>query len=336
MRQQKWLFFVQCFALWLTIGVLPTQQTLADKQKGFPDLRKGLTSFGAAIVDDWLYVYGGHYGRAHEYSTATQSNELSRLNLKKQDQWETISKGPRLQGLAMVAYNGKLYRVGGFTAHNDAGEEHDLESVADFAEYDPARNKWRELPSMPVPRSSHDAVVIGDKLHVVGGWAMISGKTDWHGTSYVVDLSHKELKWQPLPKQPFVRRALSVGQFEGKLYVIGGIQKVGGPSTAVDIFDPATNQWSKGPNLVGEGMTGFGSSAFAVSKELYVSTYSGNLQRLSADAKSWSVVAKLKEDRFFHRMLPLGAESLILVGGASMQSGKRLSLETVHLSKQTD
>lgn len=234
----------------------------------------------------------------------------------------------------MVAYKGKLFRAGGFTAHNKAGEKQNLESVADFAAYDPATKKWSDLPKMPVPRSSHDAVMIGDKLYVVGGWAMVGEAKDWHGTSYVIDLSNDDLKWQALPKQPFFRRALSAGHHEGKLFVIGGMQKVGKPTTAVGVFDPATDEWREGPKLIGEkGMTGFGSSAFTIGERLYVSTYDGNVQRLNMDGKSWTVIDKLKEDRFFHRMLPLNSSSLIVVGGASMQSGKRISLETIELSK---
>ncbi len=306
----------------------------AEKKKEYPELPRGITSFGAAVVDDWLYVYGGHFGSAHRYSTKSQSNELSRLNLAKPDQWEVVATGPRLQGLAMVAHGGKLYRVGGFTAHNEEGAEHDLASVTDFARFDPKTKKWESLPPMPTSRSSHDAVVIGDRLYVAGGWALDDDDEDdgdWHDTALVVDLAREPLKWEQLPKPPFKRRALSLGHLDGKLYVIGGMQKEGGPTTKVDVFDPETNKWSKGPALSGEGMEGFGSSAFTVADKLYTSTYAGNLQSLAESEKPWRIASKLREDRFFHRMLPY-RDRLILVGGASMEEGKRLGLETVELS----
>ncbi len=107
-------------------------------------------------------------GRAHHYSNTRQSNQLSRLNLSKPGSWETIAQGPRLQGLAMVAHGGKLYRAGGFTAHNEEGDGHDLRSIAEFVRFDPDTGQWESLPDLPEPRSSHDAVVIHGKLYVMG------------------------------------------------------------------------------------------------------------------------------------------------------------------------
>lgn len=298
----------------------------------YPELPKGITSFGAAVAGDALYVYGGHFGRAHEYARDSQSHELLRLNLKSPTKWEVVASGPPLQGLAMVEHGGQLYRVGGFSAHNAEGEEHDLRSVADFVRFDPATNEWQELSPLPEPRSSHDAVVVGDKLYVVGGWRLGTEGTKWHETALVADLSKDKPTWEALPQPPFQRRALSLGHLHGKLYAIGGMQEEGGPTTRVDAFDPASGEWSEVKPMQGEGMEGFGSSAFTVGDRLFVSTYGGNLQCLSQDGGEWNIAKKLEEDRFFHRMLPFG-DRLILVGGASMAAGKRLQLEEVELAE---
>ena len=303
------------------------------------DLPRGITSFGAAVIGDWLYVYGGHFGRPHHYSNTSQSDELSRLNLSRPAAWETIAKGPRLQGLAMVAHGGKLYRVGGFTAHNQEDADHDLRSVADFVRFDPKMEQWESLASLPEPRSSHDAVVIGDKLYVAGGWHLGGEDPKWHQTAWVTDLSQEKIVWEPLPEPPFQRRAVSLGHLNGKLHVIGGMRQKGGPTTAVDVFDPASGQWSQAPSLIdpkadadrGKGMEGFGSSAYTVGGRLFVSTYGGNVQVLDSGHPAWRISTKLEDDRFFHRMLPFDSR-LILVGGASMRSGKRLHFETVELS----
>ena len=303
------------------------------------DLPRGITSFGAAVIGDWMYVYGGHFGRAHHYSNTSQSNQLSRLNLREAANWEIIAQGPRLQGLAMVAHGGRLYRAGGFTAHNEEGEEHDLRSIADFVRFDPEMMKWESLPDLPEPRSSHDAVVVHDKLYVVGGWRLGGEKPVWHETAWVADLSQDEIAWIPLPNPPFQRRALSLGHLDGKLYVIGGMQPKGGPTTRVDVFDPASGKWSQGPSLIdtladaerGKGMEGFGASAYTLDGRLVVSTYNGNVQVLETGDGEWTIATQLQDDRFFHRMLPFDSR-LLLVGGASMRSGKRLHFETVELS----
>lgn len=296
----------------------------------YPAIPEMVTSFGAAITGDALYVYGGHTGRAHSYCQEAQAKTLRRLDLQNPKAWESLDKGPGLQGLAMVAHGGKLYRIGGFTAKNSEGEEHDLWSQAAVSCYDPATKQWTDLSPLPEPRSSFDAAVVGDKIFVIGGWKM-SGieQNQWHKTAYVLDLAEDVPHWKTLPEPPFQRRALAVAAYQGKVYVIGGMQEKGGPTTRVDIFDPAKSEWSQGPSLQGKQMDGFGSSAFATGGRLYASTYSGKLQRLSTGGNSWEVVKQLERARFFHRMLPLSDTQLISLGGASMQSGKFGELDVI-------
>ncbi|MEQ8785658.1 MAG: kelch repeat-containing protein [Pirellulaceae bacterium] len=310
----------------------PRPKTAQSEKSSYPELPKDVTSFGGAVLGDALYIYGGHQGDAHSYSHDEQGDVLQRLDLAKPKAWETLAKGPHLQGLAMVAHGGKLYRVGGFTAKNAAGEEHDLWSQDSVACFDPADGKWRDLPSLPEPRSSHDAAILGDKLYVAGGWAL-RGEDDskWHDTAWVMDLAADKPTWKALPKPPFQRRALALAAHDGKLYVIGGMQPKGGPSTRVDVFDPQTGGWSEGPSLPGEPIEGFGSSAFATAGKLYVSTIRGNLQRLSDDGSKWQLVRELETARFFHRMLPIAEGKFVLVGGANMSIGKFGHLDVVEV-----
>jgi N-acetylneuraminic acid mutarotase len=293
------------------------------QQNAYPDIPELVTSFGAAIAGDSLYMYGGHTGGAHAYSDQTQADTLYRLPLTHEAKWDAVVKGPRLQGLAMVADGEKLYRLGGFIAQNAEGEEHDLHSQAAAARFDSEAKSWQPLPNLPEPRSSFDAAVLDHKIYVIGGWAL-SGESDsqWHETAYALDLSASQPQWQALAQPPFTRRALAVAAYGEKIYAIGGMQQEGGPTTKVDIYEPATDKWSEGPALPGEPMEGFGCSAFATGGRLYVSTIGGNLLRLAADGKSWEQVTKLERARFFHRMLPLDDSHLVLVGGASMSEGK--------------
>jgi hypothetical protein len=296
----------------------------------YPPIPEAVTSFGAAISDDALYLYGGHTGGAHEYYTEAQAHTLWRLNLKKPTAWESLGTGPRLQGLAMVAHAGKLYRLGGFTAKNREGEAKDLWSQDGVACFDPATKQWHDLPPLPEPRSSFDAAVLGNKIYVMGGWSLQGGsELSWLQTAHVLDLGKQPLQWQTLPKPPFQRRALSVAALGDKVFAIGGMQRSGGPSTRVDLFDTESQTWSVGPSLIGEGMEGFGSSSFAIGGNLYVTTYSGALQRLAADGKSWTTLKRLSRDRFFHRLLPLSDHQLLSVGGASMTSGKFDELDVI-------
>jgi len=298
---------------------------------GLPDLPEELTSFGAAMAGDSLYVYGGHTGEAHSYSVDEQSDRLWRLDLSADaPKWQQIATGPRLQGLALVAVGDKLIRVGGFSAMNEAGEDQDLRSQSSVAIFDQADRTWSSLPDLPEPRSSLDAAVLDDTLYVFGGWRLSgdSEQSRWHDTAWALDLSAAEPAWKSIAKPPFRRRALSVAAHAGRLFAIGGMQAVGGPTTRVDVYDPATDTWRQGPSLPGSGMSGFGSAAFACDGALFVSTMDGFVHRLNASRDDWETVAQSDPARFFHRLVPQ-ADSLLVIGGANMEIGKFTRIERI-------
>jgi N-acetylneuraminic acid mutarotase len=298
-----------------------------------PDLPEALTSFGAAVTSDAIFVYGGHLGDAHDYANDAQSDQLLKLDRRNPSQWEVASRGPRLQGLALVAHGDKLYRLGGFTARNAHGEEHDLWSQDTVSCFDPATGQWQQLPSLPEPRSSLDAAVVGDRIYVVGGWTLQGKEQHWLGTGWSLDLKHPNAVWEAIPRPPFERRAVAAAAHEGQLFVIGGMQRVGGPTTRVDRLDPATGQWQRCPDLVGPPATGFGCSAYSMDGKLLVTTPQGDLQQLADDGASWKVVQPLATQRLFHRLVPLRSDMLLMIGGVNMKEGKYKPLESVTLQR---
>jgi N-acetylneuraminic acid mutarotase len=299
-------------------------------------LSSPLTSFGATVAGDYLYVYGGHLGAAHDYSMELQHNKLLRLNLSQSKeagagQWEVVAEGPRRTGLAMVAYNNELYRIGGWEAKNKTGEEWELHSTRDFAKFDSKSGKWEELTPLPQGRSSHDAALIGSRLFVVGGWEM-KGKeeSEWHDTAWMCDLSHAKQEWQEIAKPGFSRRALAVAGFGGKVYAIGGMDDTGEMVTAVKVYDPQSNAWTKGPKLPGPAIEGFGLSAIGTEKGLFVTCRSGNVYQLAADAQSWQAISKLNHPRMSHRLVAATSNRLIVVGGTT-RTGKVSEVESLEV-----
>lgn len=302
----------------------------------FPELPRGVTSFGGAVCRDAVYVYGGNYGDAHDFTNEGQSDDLLRLDLAQPKTWERLSSGPKLQGLAMVEHGGKLYRVGGFTARNKAGDEQDLVSQPDFARFDPATGRWEALADLSAGRSSHDAVVLDGTLYVVGGWRLGGRGQEpiWHDTALAADLTEETIAWRPISAPPFKKRALALAAWRGKVYCIGGMREDATPTTAVTIFDPAGGAWSAGPSLLGEGLDGFGVSAMVIGEDLYATTMSGSIQRLTGEGKEWQYMGQLAHPRFFHRLLPVKAEGLLVVGGASMSVGKIREVELLKLKTE--
>src|SRR5262249_9389231 len=119
--------------------------TLVFEVEEYPALPRAVSSFGAAVADGWLYVYGGHGAKTHQYSTEAVLGTFHRLKLSDPRAWEELPGGPAIQGLALVAHKGKLYRLGGMQPLNKPGEKADNHSLASCACFDPATKKWEKL-----------------------------------------------------------------------------------------------------------------------------------------------------------------------------------------------
>ena len=77
-------------------------------------LPQAIASFGAAAPGDgWAYVFGRHIGRAPAHSKRNVVGSFRRLNLVDGHSWQELPSGPKLQGTSLVAFDGKLWRVGG-------------------------------------------------------------------------------------------------------------------------------------------------------------------------------------------------------------------------------
>lgn len=304
------------------------------KLSAYPLLPEPISSFGAAVCDGYLYVYSGHTGGEHEHSRDNLSQKFLRIKLDGGSEWEELPMETPLQGLPLVAHGGKLYRVGGLSAKNAEGEDEELHSVAEFSCYDPAAKQWTALAPLPEARSSHDAVVIGDKLYVVGGWTLSGNrKGTWLDTAWSIDLANPEAKWEPIGKPNFRRRAIAAAQWNGKLVALGGMDEDVSISRQVSVLDPATGEWSELAELPGEDMDGFGAAAWNLDGKLFASGTQDSLYRLADDGKSWEAVVELQQPRFFHRLLPADASTLLAVAGASFE-GHLAGIEELALAGQ--
>src|SRR5271157_296804 len=304
----------------LTVAPPLSSSAAATGTAPFALLPEAVNSFGGAVLGDWLYVYSGHTDKTHRYHFGATTRHFRRLNLKDRTTWEELPCGPPLQGVAMVAHRDHLYRIGGMSAHNRPGEPNDLVSATDFARFDPDSKTWTDLPPLPLPRSTHDAVVVGDKIYVVGGWAMRGGDSanaEFLDTALVFDLTRPEPRWENLPTPPFRRRALTVASIQGKVYVMGGLIEDGKVVKSVDIYDPAARAWSHGPDLPGGKLDGFAPSAFGIGDKLYLSGVDGRVLRLNEAGDGWEAIGKLAIPRLTHRLLPGIANDLLAVGGSA-------------------
>jgi hypothetical protein len=301
----------------------------AANNAGLAPLPEALASFGGAVCDGYLYTYGGHIGEEHAHSRDNLANHFRRLKLAEGAAWEELPMQLPLQGLPLVAHGGKLYRAGGLSFRNAAKDEPDMHSVAEFASFDPKTSKWTELAPLPEPRSSHDAVVLGDTLYVVGGWTLAGeDKGQWLSTAWSFDLTKPNGEWQAVASPPFKRRALAVARWDRQLVAIGGMDDNAKVSRRVDAFDPLAGTWTKLPDLPRSQMAGFGVSAWNLDGQLLVSGADGVVHKLADDGSKCEQVGKLTTGRFFHRLLPGPDSTLLVVAGASVDSGHLPTIES--------
>ncbi|GJM23281.1 MAG: hypothetical protein DHS20C15_31960 [Planctomycetota bacterium] len=285
--------------------------------RSFLSLPQATSSFGAVEAGGYMYVYGGHIARTHDYDTEAVSGRFSRIDLDAGGVWENLPAGPRLQGLNLAAHGEMVYRVGGMQPRNSRGTQRDNYSVADCARFNPHSMQWEWLAPIPEARSSHDMVVVDDTLYVIGGWNMlgeIEGNV-WPDHMYTLDLSDPLAPWRRVA-QPFARRALITAVHEGRIYVMGGMDDEDEVSREVDIYDPRTGQWSRGPELLGEmSFAGFASAACELDGQLYASVAGGEVMRLTSDGSAWEMVGT-HTPRIVHRLVPWRGE-IFVVGGAA-------------------
>lgn len=316
----------------LVLGVSASAAEPTPSKPEFPAMPKAVSSFGAIECDGYLYLYGGHAGKTHSYDTESVLGTFHRIKLDGGTKWEELPGGPIAQGMNLATHGGKVYRVGGMQPRNKPGDPADNISLAECARFDPKTKKWENLPDLPVGRSSHDVVVVGDKLVVVGGWQM-RGKgesSQWHDTALVLDLAAEKPKWKPIP-QPFKRRALTAAAIGTKVYVVGGLGAEGGDKR-VDVLDVATGKWSEGPTMPGGDRVAFSPAACAVSGRLVLNTSEGTLYRLTEKGDGWEKIGEATKKRIVARLIPFGTDRVILLGGASGGSNAD-SLEVIAFTK---
>jgi N-acetylneuraminic acid mutarotase/uncharacterized GH25 family protein len=300
-----------------------TVDVSATRASSIPALPEAFSSFGAATLDGYVYVYGGHAGKTHSYSKQTTLGKFRRLKIDEPAKgWEELAGGTRLQGLALVAHAGKLYRIGGMEPRNAPTEKSDNHSVATAQVFDPKTGQWSNLPDLPGGRSSHDAVVVDNTLYVVGGWCMkgSGAPSTWHETALSLDLADPSAVWKEFA-QPFSRRALTAAAFDGKVYVIagltakGGSGAMGGMERGSNIYDPKAGKWTAGPTLPEGRMNGFTPASVVVGDQLLVNPADGKIYRMKGD--QWEAVSQVAVPRWVHRAVPFGEGKAFILGGAT-------------------
>lgn len=139
--------------------------------------------------------------------------------------------------LALVHFpiNGKFYAIG--------GEGPESNRNLPIEEYDPASDTWTDRTMLAVGVSNVGAVVVGDRIHIPGGWDGLVARKEHQ----IFDpLTNTVVLGEPMPMESFAHAVTARGKF---IHVLGGFDHGEYPTTAHYIFDTDGNTWTNGAVL---------------------------------------------------------------------------------------
>jgi DNA-binding CsgD family transcriptional regulator len=161
-------------------------------------------------------------------------------------------------GLALVAYEGQVYAIGGESVDGVTGV---------VERYDPETDGWTPLADKPTGVADVAAALIGGEIYVPGG------RTPSGSPTTVVEAYNPETDtWEARAPLPVALSAYALAALEGKLYLFGGWDGSAYLDTVYE-YDPAQDVWTaKTPMPTARGFAG---AAVADSKIYVIGGYDG-------------------------------------------------------------
>lgn len=195
----------------------------------------------AVELNDKIYAMGGE----DKASGGGQKDTVELYDLIK-EKWtdKKISPMPLpLDHTASAVFDGKIYVVSGFLDNKVPTDK--------VFVYDPEKNEWGELKSLPSPiGGALNAEFIDGILYVVGG---LNASHVPVNTNYAYD--PKTNTWSTRSPMPTARQHLATAAVDGKLYAMGGrflgngigsedMQETHTNFNRVEMYDPKTDSWT--------------------------------------------------------------------------------------------
>lgn len=165
-----------------------------------------LKDIQVAMLGERIYLPGG----------IDDNNEVQSGLLIYNPRDNTWDKGAELpisiSGYALVPYEGKIYLLGGFDGKNY------LDSIFVF---DPGINEWILYGNMETTRAFSSAVVLGGKIHLLGG-RNESGVLVDHSVYYPQREMSEEDAWEDAANMPEARYGMNSVVLADMIYTAGG------------------------------------------------------------------------------------------------------------------
>lgn len=195
----------------------------------------------------------GRDGRIYAIGGQTRDGFLSRVEAydPAANAWGRCTDMPTARSDAAVVTvpDGRIFVIGGLS---------DTPMILDTVEvYRPETGEWSQGSALRTPRRGAAGAVGGDgRIYVIGGWL---GSGGGETTNLVETYDPVTGTWTDVVPMPTPRAWLAAATAsDGRIYAIGGHnpnlpghsdQQERGYLRIVEIFDPATGTWNRGPSL---------------------------------------------------------------------------------------
>jgi N-acetylneuraminic acid mutarotase len=207
-----------------------------------------------AALNGKIYVFGGFMRPGKDIAWQPVNNAWEYT--PDTDTWKAIAPLPTKRGGGTaIAYNGKIYVIGGATILPGApdpairfdGKPRDM-CVGVNEEYDPATNSWRSRAPMPTARNHFLGAEVNGKIYAIGGRLGSTFITRSSNTDVTEEYDVAQDLWTTRAQMPTARSGVAGGVYKGKIYVGGGEfqnDKIMAAFRAFEAYDPATNTWDQ-------------------------------------------------------------------------------------------
>jgi N-acetylneuraminic acid mutarotase len=218
---------------------------------------------------------------------------------------ETHLPGGIVNAPVAVALGTKLYAIGGFLGATNL-------PTADVWVFDLSARTWSAGPPLPAPVGGAAAVVLGGRIHVLGGGNNVSTVA----THYVLDPNTGQ--WTTAAQLPRAEGSPAAVVRGGKIYAIGGRSGFSDFGNTY-IYDPAADAWTRGPSIPPRGTAGAavwrGSIYLFGGESQSARSVLGGVFRLAPGARAWRRIGRLPTPRNYARAVVF-RRRIYIVGGS--------------------
>jgi N-acetylneuraminic acid mutarotase len=193
-----------------------------------------------ALVDNTFYVFGG-YDEEGRTSKHVEAFDLAN------NEWRRLRDMPSAVTHVNTVVDGRSVWIAGGYKDGPPGR-----AIDEVWKYDVDKNTFKAGPSLLGVRAGGGLALVDRSLHYFGGLIDRDNDSNDH---WVLDLdaTGSAAKWKNAAAMPKERNQFGTVTYQGKIYAIGGQfghDRRGVDQKRVDIYDPETDSWNSGPEML--------------------------------------------------------------------------------------